>query len=710
MKIISAMRAWWKKIMSKIGKGNPFPADVPTITLAATTVSILEGQTLSVVVNRPASAYTSTCRVYTIAGTAGELDYTAQNGVILTFAPADVTKTVTIPILNDALAEGDETFTVQIANPTNAVIGNNKLLVTITGQAAPPATVSTVSSPTVTEGGTLVFAVALSGASLGQSFPFTITGTAASGADYTVPFAFSNGVTISGTNLIVPAGVPNFTASATTIDDLLVEATETVILTIGGIAGIGSILDNDTPASLSPLTEIVVFEAPFAKLSGAQQTAIASGGGFPAFAVSRNNVSSPAYSVYDCATIGGVYTRVLSGQSYAQSALVLGAVTLDHRTLSLDTTSEFPSSISVATYGILADTAGQYEQLLVQNIATATTAGDTVRVTSALSTGIYDSQIIAVNELDTARLYVVPTLPIVTTIVADAVDRFYKISPEDNTGTPLAIAGITPIKLTCNSIARKPYPTRLNEIATDLGFGGNFMAFRLDRVNFTPSLYFRGGKSSKPDETSPSSYFAPASVLEAGTTMNVDVMDADGFTVIRTLTADAGGIATYISADRATDIARTNTKFVSYTNKGGIKSSLFSWNLEVDVMSENKVTGVTNVKFSTTLVKSTIALTAAGAAPAGTGQETGLAFVKIDGTAFANIDIANIVVNIGGAEIIERDNVKGEFYLQFPRSTASVEIGIPYTGSVGLTVIVSAGYRDLEIGGDIFTGTATTTI
>ena len=683
--------------------------NVAVISLALSTVSILEGQTLNVTVNRTNVAYTSTCKLYTVAGTAGELDYTPQNGVLITFLTGETSKVVGIPIATDAIIEPDELFTVQISNPTNAVIGSNKLLVTITGQTPPPATVSSVSSPSVVEGGTLSFAVTLSGASTGQLFPFGIAGTAAS-SRYATPLTFNNGVTISGSNLNVPVGVTSFIGSTLTVDDAIVQPTQTVTLTVDGITGTGSLLDNDSAPSLPALTEIVIFEAPYGKLSSAQQAAIAGGGGFPAFVVSRNNTASPAYSVYECDTIGGIYTRTLASQPYAQSALVLGAVTLDHRTLSLDTTSEFPTTIAANTYGILADTAGQYEQLLAHNIATVSNVGDSVRVTANLSTGIYDSQIIAVNELDTARLYIAPTLPIINTIIADSVDKFYKVAPEGSTGTPIALAGITPIKLTCKSIARKPYPTRLNEIATDLGFGGNFRAFRLDRINFTPSLFFRGGKSSKLDETSPSSYFAPASVLEAGTTMNVDVMDADGFTVIRTLTADAGGIATYISADRAADIARTNTKFVSYTNKGGIKSSLFSWNLEVDVMSENKVTGVTNVKFSTTLVKSTIALTAAGAAPAGTGQETGLAFVKIDGTAFANIDIANIVVNIGGAEIIERDNVKGEFYLQFPRSTTSVEIGIPYTGSVGLTVIVSAGYRDLELGGDIFTGTATTTI
>ena len=696
--------------MSKIGKGSPFPIDVPAINLAATTAAITGGNTLNVVINRPASVYTSACRLYTILGTAVTTDITPQNGTVVTFAPGDVTKTVAIPILVPAVAKGDVNFTVQLSNPYNAVIGVNKEVVTITGQAATSATVSTISSPTVVRGNPMVYNIALSGASLGQSFPFSVTGSAPAGVSYSLPFAFSNGVTVSGANLIVPAGVPNFTATATTIADATIRPTQTAILTIGGVAGIGTLLDNNAVVALGPLTEIVIFEAPYGKLTGAQQTAIAAGGGFPAFAVSRNNMSSPAYSVYDCATAGGTYTRVLSGQSYAQSAVVQGAVILDHRNLTLDATSEFPATIAAKSYGVLADTAGQYEHLLVNNVSTVSLLGDTNRVTTGISEAIYDSQPIAVSATDTARLYIVPFLPTINTILADATDRYYKVVPEDNTGTPLSITAVTPIKLTCKSIARKPYPSRYNTIATSLYQGGDYMPFRLGRSG-RGDLIFKSGNSSRLDEITPSDYFTPASVLEAGTVINVDVMDADGANLIRTLTCDASGVAQYLEVDKIADIPRTNTRYITYTNRGGIKSSVFAWNIEQDVNFENLVTSVTNVKFSTTLVKSTLAFTAAAAAPAGTGQETGIAFVKITGTAFANIDIANIVVNTGGAEIFARDVAVGEFFIQFPRSTASVELGVPYTGSVGLTIIVSAGTRAFDPGfSDSFTGTATTTI
>jgi len=50
-------------------------------------------------------------------------DYTAISGT-LTFAPQESSKTITIPLSDDSLVEGDETFTVTLSNPVNALMGN----------------------------------------------------------------------------------------------------------------------------------------------------------------------------------------------------------------------------------------------------------------------------------------------------------------------------------------------------------------------------------------------------------------------------------------------------------------------------------------------------------------------------------------------------------------------------------------------------------
>lgn len=113
-----------------------------------------------------------------------------------------------------------------------------------------PATVASINSPTVTEGATVVFTVTLSGAAaIVSHLSYAVAGTAAPD-DIGTP-VFSAGVTLSGATLSVPAGVASFTVSIPTIDDIGVEPNETVVLTIGGITGIGTINNNDVAPTVT---------------------------------------------------------------------------------------------------------------------------------------------------------------------------------------------------------------------------------------------------------------------------------------------------------------------------------------------------------------------------------------------------------------------------------------------------------------------------
>lgn len=117
----------------------------------------------------------------------------------------------------------------------------------------PPVSVSAISSPAAAEGGTLVFTVALSAATAAdEEFAYARTGTAAAG-DIGSP-SFSAGVTLAGAVLTVPSGVAAFTVSYSVTDDADTEDAETVILTIGGVSGTGTIEASDaapSPASFS---------------------------------------------------------------------------------------------------------------------------------------------------------------------------------------------------------------------------------------------------------------------------------------------------------------------------------------------------------------------------------------------------------------------------------------------------------------------------
>jgi hypothetical protein len=70
---------------------------------------------------------TSSVDWLTTDGSAGSADYTgapANPDNTLSFDPGDTSETVSIPVLDDNLVEGDETFGVALANPVAAALGN----------------------------------------------------------------------------------------------------------------------------------------------------------------------------------------------------------------------------------------------------------------------------------------------------------------------------------------------------------------------------------------------------------------------------------------------------------------------------------------------------------------------------------------------------------------------------------------------------------
>ena len=78
------------------------------------------------------SSFAITVDWTTADGTAtADADYTAAEGS-LTFAPGQTEATIAVVVFNDALDEGDETFTIALSNLTNATIANDTATGTIT--------------------------------------------------------------------------------------------------------------------------------------------------------------------------------------------------------------------------------------------------------------------------------------------------------------------------------------------------------------------------------------------------------------------------------------------------------------------------------------------------------------------------------------------------------------------------------------------------
>jgi Ca2+-binding RTX toxin-like protein len=109
--------------------------DLPSINLSPNGQTVVEGltspQNLSYTVSLSGSStQTITVQYSTANGTAlAGSDYTATSGT-LTFTPGVTSQTISIPILNDSVNEANETFTLKLTSPTNAILGGTATVTT----------------------------------------------------------------------------------------------------------------------------------------------------------------------------------------------------------------------------------------------------------------------------------------------------------------------------------------------------------------------------------------------------------------------------------------------------------------------------------------------------------------------------------------------------------------------------------------------------
>ena len=305
-------------ILDGLGVGTIIDNDAAPTISSVTAASSIEGASLVHTVALSNASSVATTFAFTLGGgtaTSG-IDYNAptfSNGVTysaitgLVTVPAGVTSfDVTVATINDTIYEGVyETYNLTVGGVTG-VVG------TITDNDAAP-TISSVTAATQTEGVSLVHTVNLSSAaSVATTHSFSLGGgTATSGTDYTSPPTFSNGVTLSGGNLTVPAGVTSFTVTIPTTNDVIDEGlSETYNLIVGGVTAVGTILDNDTPPTINSVTAASAIEGlgithtvTLSAITGAPITYAFSLGGGTATAVS--DYAAPTFSAgvtYDAGT------------------------------------------------------------------------------------------------------------------------------------------------------------------------------------------------------------------------------------------------------------------------------------------------------------------------------------------------------------------------------------------------------------------------
>jgi probable HAF family extracellular repeat protein len=229
---------------------NPV-ASLPT--LAVNDLSVIEGNSGSVAANftvnlSAASSAAVTVQFTTVDGTAtAGSDYQATSGT-LTFGPGETSKSVTVSVIGDRLAEANETFSVILGQPTNATIANDTGVGTIVDDE-PRISISDV---TKAEGKNRTTTL----------FTFTVTLSGAYDQAVTMSFQTLNGTaTTSDKDYVAKTGTLTFNPGETTKTITIVvngdnkrEANETFYLDLYGLSsnglftksrGVGMILNDD---------------------------------------------------------------------------------------------------------------------------------------------------------------------------------------------------------------------------------------------------------------------------------------------------------------------------------------------------------------------------------------------------------------------------------------------------------------------------------
>ena len=232
--------------------------DDATPSLSINDVTVNEGDTgtvnatFTVNLNAP-SALNVSVAFATADGTAtAPADYTAASGT-LNFTPGQTSKQVTVLVNGDLLDEANETYFVNLSNPSNATISDGQGVGTISDNDPLPSL--SINDVTVTEGNTGTV-----------SATYTVTLNALSGRSVTVDYATANGTAVAPADYQAASGTLTFTAGQTTKQvtflvngDLLDEANETYFVnlsdpgnaTIADGQGAGTITDDDAPPALS---------------------------------------------------------------------------------------------------------------------------------------------------------------------------------------------------------------------------------------------------------------------------------------------------------------------------------------------------------------------------------------------------------------------------------------------------------------------------
>ncbi|MCY7332713.1 MAG: DUF4114 domain-containing protein [Pseudanabaena sp. CAN_BIN31] len=313
--------------------------DDPAPVFAIAADSATEGGVINFTVTRTGNAQaTQAVTVITSIGgtdTTSATDFTAKTET-LSFAQGETTKTFAVQTTQDALFEGNETFTATLSAPTNGAVlsGTNAVATgTINNDDAIP--VFSIAAAATTEGGVINFTVTRTGdAQANESVTVTTsiggTDTATSNTDFTATtstLSFAQGETtktfaVQTTQDVIPEADETFTVT-------LSAPTNGATLSAANSTASGTILDDDNPRISLVVAPASVFEDAGASL---------------VYTFTRTGVTTNPltvnYSVNGSATLNTDYTQTGAASFTATTGTVIFAANSATATVTLSPTAD----------------------------------------------------------------------------------------------------------------------------------------------------------------------------------------------------------------------------------------------------------------------------------------------------------------------------------------------------------------------------------
>ena len=218
--------------------------ETPRLQFATASYTVAESAgSVTLTVQRVGPTTTANTVEYALAGVTatGGGDFANTNGV-LTFAVGVASRTIVVPIINDTINEGPETFTVTLSNPSAGALLGTPAVATVTITDNDPA-------------GVVQFSQVGYAVIEGEIATITVTRTGTSGP-VTVNFATNDGTalapddyTAAGGTLTFQPGETTKTFTIATALDSITDGSESVNLTLSGATS-GLVLGSQNTATL----------------------------------------------------------------------------------------------------------------------------------------------------------------------------------------------------------------------------------------------------------------------------------------------------------------------------------------------------------------------------------------------------------------------------------------------------------------------------